>query len=345
MASLSSMKYDRSPLKALDGTGPDRGGPVEGAENRLGATPKELSFPTEIEEIDHWITFRAFESSQLSRTEPSEKKPKAFIRLPIPSNLATAYQIGYTEADIGAIGSTLVDALRGEGSDRALGIALLEGAGAGALVGGVLGGGIKGIISGALAGAVGATAIESITGNRAASNLLASEAIGQAGAIGARVAGLAGIARNPHKVVLFESVGFRTHQFSYIFVPQSREESVLLRDVIGMFKYFAAPSFNVAEKDIFTLRDVKVSVGGSAGKHFFKYPEYFEMDFHHPEFLFQIGPSVLTSVEVKYSESVPSFARDQPAPAGIPAPTQITLTLSFKEVEIVTKENILSENR
>jgi len=336
---MASINYDRSPLAALNGLGD-----VNSVEKTLGGTPRELSFPTEIDKIDHWITFRAFESSQLSRTDSSEKKPKAFIRLPIPSNLATQYQIDYTEADLGAIGSTLVDALRGDKSESGnLGRDLLVAGAAGAAVGGFLTGGMRGLMQGAVAGALGGAGIKAGTGDLAASNLLASAAIEGAGPIGARVAGLAGIARNPHKVVLFESVGFREHQFSYTFVPQSREESVMLRDVIGMFKYFAAPSFNVAKKDFFSDTKFKVSVGGSAGKHFFKYPEYFEMDFHHPEFLFQIGPSVLKEVSVKYSENVPSFARE--TPTDVPAPTQISFSLTFKEVEIVTKENILSENR
>ena len=83
------------------------------------------------------------------------------------------------------------------------------------------------------------------------------------------------------------------------------------------------------------IKDVELS----GGKHFFKYPEFFQIKFHHPKFLFAIGESVLKSVDVNYhgGGSV-SYARD--TADATPAPTQVNLNLSFMETDIITKEKI-----
>lgn len=316
--------------------------------NSLG-TPSEFTtaaaagFPDDLAEIGHWATFIPFETTQVTRFDRGEKKNKSLIRLPLPGNLQTAYNISYTETQHTAVEFEMLEALRGTSEvvnamkDKLAPSQLVTGAAIGAAIGTMFGGSMLG---GALAGGAGAAAA-SAPGQFAA--IAGSAAIQGAGELGATAVGQFGIARNPHKVVIFESVGFRQHTFSYMFTPKSYREAAMLRSVIIAFKHYAAPS-----------EDIKVDISGipggsnlgtggkidlSAGKHFFKYPEYFEIQFNHPKFLFAIGPSFLTSVEVNYHpQGVPSYSRE-----GIqldPTPTQVGLSLSFKETEIITKELI-----
>jgi hypothetical protein len=75
-------------------------------------------------------------------------------------------------------------------------------------------------------------------------------------------------------------------------------------------------------------------VGGGL---FFKYPEFFEIKFHHPGYLFTLQPSVCTDIQVNYhSQGVAAYIRNADG-SGEPAPAEVELTLSFKETEIITK--------
>ena len=306
------------------------------------SSPVHVSFPNDLEQIDHWITFRAFETKQMSRRVATDKNALAFIALPVPSNLSAGYEIGYTEFSLGAIGQEIVDAVNNDEKSKQLVAALGAGAAAGAAVAAVTG---QSLLAGATAGLTGATAINILKGNKEATAFAAAASADALGGIGGAISGQLGVARNPHKVVLFEGVGFREHQFTYTFVPQSRAETNKIRTIISLFKYFGSPSLNASGTlKLSQLTGVKAAdITISGGKHFFKYPEYFEMDFHHPKYLFQIGPSVLENIEVKYGGEQQYYAR------GItdktPSPTQITMSLTFKETEIITKENIFSENR
>lgn len=307
------------------------------------SSPIHVSFPNDLEQIDHWITFRAFETKQMSRRVAADKNALAFIALPVPSNLSAGYEIGYTEFSLGAIGKEIVDTVNNDEKSKQVVAALGAGAAAGGVVAAVTG---QSVAAGALAGAIGAGLVNGIkNGNKEAIALGAAVGAQALGDLGGAITGQLGVARNPHKVVLFEGVGFRKHQFTYTFVPQSRAETDKIRTIISLFKFFGSPSLNASGTlKLNQLTDGKIEdITISGGKHFFKYPEYFEMDFHHPKYLFQIGPSVLENIEVKYGGEQQYYARD--IIGGTPSPTQITMSLTFKETEIITKENIFKENR
>lgn len=309
-----------------------------------------VEFPDELQEIDHSVTFSAYETKKALRLDVDKEHLLATIALPIPGNLQTAYNISYTETSLGALGREFMDALGGD--DNAMKFvtsnaeALGKGAAAGTAVG-VLAG--AGAIGGALTGAAGGLALKTIMdtagGDSRNAAVIGSTLIGT-DPLAMAAASQFGVARNPHKVVLFESVGFRKHSFSYQFTPKNRGESNRLKRLIHLFKYHASPGMNPTKELQFSkineMLDNKTdfkNVTLSGGKHFFKYPEFFKIQFKHPHFLFQIGNSFLTSVDVNYQPAgAPTYARDSHHDK--PAPTQINLSLTFTETDIVTKENI-----
>lgn len=311
--------------------------------------PQEYSFPVgELLAIDHWVTFRSFETKQLNRSEVATKKPFAYISLPMPANLTTAYNIDYGEASLGALGQVIADSF-GEGASADIGRPVLTGLAAGGAIGLLTGGNVPGAALTGAAGSVLASGQETraSTTAAAASQLISTGAGADATLVQAAVANR-GIAANPHKVVLFNAVNFRVHQFQYSFTPDSYEEADALRNIIKLFKFYSSPSFNASTSGSIDLSSIgvgrqSINVDLSAGKHFFKYPEYFEIDFHHPKFLYQIGPSVLESFAIDYHPlGAPLYSRTR---GREPTPVQINMLLQFKETEIVTKENIMSENR
>ena len=159
---------------------------------------------------------------------------------------------------------------------------------------------------------------------------------------GAILANAGGIAVNPHKVVLFQGVDFRAHTFAYQLIPKSYDEAEEVRQIIRAFKLHASPGYFNGEATIrgsnFGAQDFTVRPP-TAGKHYFKYPEFFTIQFHNATHLFNIGPSVITSFNVDYHPlNTPAYARNNADQ--VPTPVQINISIQFKETEIVTKEQV-----
>lgn len=346
IASMGALRSD--PLRPLEDSS-------EQARQRVfagGFVGPLLEFPFELNAIGHYVTFRAFETTQLDRSTSSKLKDICTIRLPVPGNLGVAYNISYADQELGAVQKTIVDAIGGDEGARGVIGTLTAGAGIGAAVGMLTGGGLtKGLIAGAIgAGAMTAVADVIQGGDSPLVGAGLSAVVGELGTLGSAGAAQFGIARNPHKVVLFESVGFRDHSFRYEFIPQSFPEAKRLQDIIRQFKLAASPSFGAELKTgpvslaaVLGGRDAGKNL--SLGKHFFKYPDYFDIEYRYKDSLFTIGPSVLTSIDVEYHPAgIPSYARNSPEDEN-PLPTATKLSLNFKETEIVTKENIREFNR
>lgn len=304
-----------------------------------------IQFPSdELIDIDHWVTFRAFKTTQLDRTAVPTKEYVSSISLPIPGNLATAYTQDYAEQNLYGLDNIIADAFADHPQDSSIigtEQALFK-VGAGTALGTL--GGPLGAMIGAAAGVASTTQSElRATAQTAASiaNGIASRYVAQSGPLGQAIAANRGIAVNPHKVVLYDSPKFRSHQFSYQFTPKSFEEAQTLKNIIKLFKKSSSPKY--AGQTALTPNfgpNSQITADLTAGRHFFNYPDSFEIEFHHPEFLFNIVPSVLTNITVDYAPmGVPTFAR---GPSGTPTPTQINISLNFMETSILTADEIES---
>ena len=279
---------------------------------------KNLFFPNNIEEIDHWVAFRVNKPVLMKKDDFPVKNDIIRIFLPLPASMGTQYSHTYNAegiglagkagADLGAAGASggidsiinKVSQVKKEDIANAslyFGLQLAE-QNIGTAVGGNVGG-----LTGLLAGASAEQALKGA------------------------VAG-AGIARNPYMAVMYDSPQFRAHTFSWKFIARDKTESVAIRNIIRAFKYHAAP-------------------GLSNNPHFITYPEQFDIDFHYPNFLYNIGPSVMESMDVAYhAEGTPLYF-DFEDDSGIPdkAPVSITISATFKEVSVLSKETIDKENR
>lgn len=293
------------------------GGLSSGALGNIASAPPwddaSIKFPNELFENDHYIEFTAKRtqglaegglSSILGNGLTGNTKLGGSIYLPMPSQLSTDYNPEYSTPDLGAgVGMALKpsdQAIYGNntmGMQAAAGLNLAGLGGAGA---GVAAEGIKGIVDSLAAKLPGASQ----------------------GAAGALLKVGAGVALNPHKIVLFTGVNFREHQFSWKLSPKNRKESNDIKQIIDMFTYYSHPEY-------------------IAGGLFFKYPEFFEIKFRHPEYLFKLQPSVCKDIRVNYhGQGYPAYIRDANG-GGIPAPAEVELSLTFMETEIVTKQSLV----
>ena len=137
----------------------------------------------------------------------------------------------------------------------------------------------------------------------------------------------AGLAANPKKEQIFKGVDFRTFSFEYTFAPRNEKESKEIADIIRLFKLHMHPEFKDSHGFLFI------------------YPSEFDIYYYHGETenmnLPRHTSCVLTDCNVNYTPNnqFSTFASTSGTPGG--AATQIQLSLTFKELAILTKDQIL----
>ena len=134
--------------------------------------------------------------------------------------------------------------------------------------------------------------------------------------------------KNTHQEMYFKGINFRQFSFKHKIMPTSNQETKEARDIVDTFKYLASPGYD-------------------NNKSYFTYPSQWEVHFlfnngrlmETNQHLTSIGRCVLDKVGVNYSSEgvYQSFDGGQP--------TSIELELSFKEIDLVTKESLKNKKR
>jgi hypothetical protein len=132
-----------------------------------------------------------------------------------------------------------------------------------------------------------------------------------------------GAALNPQLQVLFQGVGFRSHQFDFTLTPHSKQEAEEIKKIVKAFKFAAAP---------------EIPTNAIFGKGiYFKVPDRFNIKFlyngQENRNVHRITECVLQNVNVDYAPMGWSTFDDG-------NPVQTRLTLQFQETEIVDKTRI-----
>jgi len=146
-----------------------------------------------------------------------------------------------------------------------------------------------------------------------------ANALEGAGATGAKAA-LAiseGKTKNNRTEMKFEGIDRRSFQFSFRLIPRSPDEAKYIENIVTIFRTHSMPQF-----------DGDDSLGRTLVA-----PSTFDIEYHPGQHLHRIGTSVLEAVDVKFGGDRPQFFKDD-------QPTEVELTLSFKELEIMTQEKI-----
>ena len=338
---MQGQKIDKSnPGGGLATGGKDDGGPLESLNQKIGSA-EPLFYPVDIQAIDHYMIFSAYKEhtfqGSLESTKRTNFQKEGSVFLPMPSNLQTGYQQVYKEEAVGALGMALGAQAKG----------VIEDAGAGKGAGAKIGEGLA---------SIGRRAMKNL-GTEGAGGAALNVALGEGTQLAAAAAGspvlgaainkavqvgtaFAGIARNPHMAVLYDSPQFRAFEFGFDLRPKNYQESLMIGRIIHFFKYYSHPEYKF-------------------GNHFFVYPNQFKIRFKYPEFLYRFGDCVLKSVAIDYhGEGTPLYydagvgesvdLGDGAGPQSgrkLKAPANVKLQLSFQEVKILTKKEIQNQGR
>ena len=130
-----------------------------------------------------------------------------------------------------------------------------------------------------------------------------------------------GRAVNPQVELVFKGTSNRGYVFVFDFQPRSAKEASAIQDIIKTFKMFAAPETTTE----------------GAGRYFIP-PGQFDINYYYKnvenEYIAKISSCVLTNIAVNYSASGAFATFDD----GFPV--HINLQLTFKEIDIITREMI-----
>jgi hypothetical protein len=198
-------------------------------------------------------------------------------------------------------------------------------------------------LSGGIAAAAGNISSLSNMGERIAAGLGAGVSVANqtlrnlAGTVGAElgvgnptklVSKAFGVAVNSHEEMFFEGVPFRTFDYDFEFWPKNKKEVDAVKKIIFLFKYHMHPEIDLS----------------MTGSRMFRVPSEFEIQYAYldqaNEYLNKISRVVCTKCNVSYGDEnqYSTFEKD---PLGA-APVKHTMSLTFKETEIMTKSKIVA---
>jgi len=126
-----------------------------------------------------------------------------------------------------------------------------------------------------------------------------------------------GYAFNPQSQSLFQGIHFRTFNMSFTFTPRSAQEAARVKEIITLFRTYAAPT-----------------IQWQAAGFFYTPPGIFNLTFlkdgkENPN-INKLQDSVLTTVDVNYAPVGWSAHKDG-------QPVQTTMDLSFQEIVLVDR--------
>ncbi len=134
------------------------------------------------------------------------------------------------------------------------------------------------------------------------------------------VSAATGLAANPKRDQVFKGVDFRTFQFEYQFFPRNEAEALNVMDIIYDFKLHMHPEYKDSNSFLYVYPsefDIVYYTGGKENENINKHTS-----------------CVLTEMNVNYTPN----GNFSTFPNGMP--TQINVTLSFRELALMSKELI-----
>jgi len=133
-----------------------------------------------------------------------------------------------------------------------------------------------------------------------------------------------GQAMNPYMEVIFDSMAMRNFTYNFTFAPKNAQERDDVQDIIKLFRYHMAPELKGSQHRFLTL------------------PSTFDIHYMYQHskdyasennFYSKIATCVLKDCAVDYTPNGVKSFQDG-------SPTQITMSLSFQETELLTKQSI-----
>jgi len=130
----------------------------------------------------------------------------------------------------------------------------------------------------------------------------------------------------PRTELMFRGIGRRQFSFTFTFIPKDYQESKIVHQIVQKFKEGMTPTFKQAS----TTREMTI-------------PDVFQIDYMHVNkqnsYLNKIGKCYLEKMDVTYGGD--KFVTYDPEDDGKgPPPQKTTITLSFKELEVMDRSKV-----
>ena len=128
-----------------------------------------------------------------------------------------------------------------------------------------------------------------------------------------------GVAPNPNKQLYFKDMEFRTHTFTFQLYAKSKAESDNIRKIIHSFKSHMHPGMS------------------DLGAFLYDYPGWFSIKYYvngaKNPYMHNFKKTILENMDVKYAPEQIYVTHEDGSP------THVTLTLQFKELEVLLKKD------
>ena len=135
-----------------------------------------------------------------------------------------------------------------------------------------------------------------------------------------------GVVLSDRMELAFKGIDKRSFQYDFKMVPKSEEEAKEIKEIVNMFKINMLPEFS----------------GNDTHGRSLIVPNFFEITYmynsNRNDFLHKIGRCVLESMNVTYGGD--RYKTHAAVDGGAP-PIQTTMSLTFKELDLVTREKVL----
>ena len=269
-------------------------------------------------------------SKEIARRNLELKKESKHILgtvyLNMPQTIQFDNEANWSGKSLGAIGNTVKNAMSGDTSGMASASKGAVGGQAGAIGGAAIGGTI-----GFLADKLGLPAGTGV-------GALAGAFAGGTGIQDGLEASL-GVASNPYEEMMFSGISFRTFNFDFLFRPQNEVEIEEVEKIIRMFRTHTRPSY----------------VNGAMGHSFMNNPQEFQIRFLTMGQSEKVLPNITTASEGEFTANpylpqIKTCVCDKVTTNYTPqsvwtsykagAPIAITMSLGFKEKELVMAKDI-----
>jgi hypothetical protein len=319
------------------------------------ATATDFVFPEDLGTQNYFVEFMCVQRTRKKRTDSHKETTKGSVFLPLPPNLGDVYQANYDQTSLGLVG----ESGRGMGGAMAnlfangMSLQAIKDADYNAMLKQTTqfakefaaSEGVKTLSNPAAMAAIVAKVTPSLGGFGDAAGAVAGAAAGQS-ARGALVG--EGAAVNPFLAQVFTGVNLRSHTFEFKLFPKNKKESQTLRELIHHFKKGMHPSHELNGS---LGRKMQNFVGAKAGtpgsRAFFSYPDEWRIQFspNVAANLYNIKPCVMTNFGVNYHGEGKAFYHENLGALGgdggyEASPAIVTISMSFSETEVVTKEDL-----
>tara|TARA_R110001583_G_scaffold1725_4_gene13425 strand:+ start:221 stop:1453 length:1233 start_codon:yes stop_codon:yes gene_type:complete len=263
-----------------------------------------LNFNRDIAESEVARTLSSFSSDlgtnrSIQRTSRPTRRTETTIALYMPPNVQVSYDVKYGDQPIGSlaqIGLEAIEAFRGGATVTASLKALRDNA--------------QGLVREGATGFLNATLDTLAPGARALQQIDSGKVV------------------TPRMELMFEGVGRRSFNYTFVFIPKSEQESIIVEKIIQAFKVNMMPEYTNAT----TRREMKI-------------PNTFDIEYRYQNtensFLNKISECFLTKADVQYGADRFTAYERTTGQHGTGAPAQkTTLTLAFTELEVLDKSSV-----